>query len=74
MIASEIEDMHENIMLVGHLPFIEKLASYLLTGSTEKQMIDFEQGGAACLKKFDNSWSITWMMLPEFIRHCIEEA
>ncbi len=74
MIASEIEALQENVMLVGHLPFLECLASYLLTGSTDKQVIDFEQGGVVCLKKIDAGWSITWMMLPEFISHCVEEV
>lgn len=35
----------ENLMLVGHLPFMERLASYLITGSPGKRVIKFQNGG-----------------------------
>lgn len=73
-IAEEINTIQSEIMLVGHLPFLENLVSLLLTGSTDKQVIDFEQGGAVCLKKRTNGWVIAWMMLPEFISKCVEEG
>lgn len=39
----------ENVMLVGHLPFMERLVSYLVTGTAEKVVVKFQNGGIVCL-------------------------
>jgi phosphohistidine phosphatase len=57
----------ENVMLVGHLPFMEKLTSYLVTGSTEKRIFKFQNGGIVCLdRELDSpSWFIKWSLMPK---------
>lgn len=58
---------HEpNIMLVGHLPFMERMASYLITGSIEKKVFKFQNGGIVCLDKETESgdWFIKWALMP----------
>lgn len=54
-------------MLVGHLPFMEKLASYLVTGSTERPVFRFQNGGIVCLDIHPGTgtWVITWTLMPE---------
>lgn len=61
-------DAHENTMFVGHLPFMEKLVSYLIRGSAEIPVIKFKNGGIVCLERHRESgeWIIEWMLLPEF--------
>lgn len=67
-----IEDMHkelleaqEDIMIVGHLPYLGKLASALLTGSQYPCIAAFQQGGVLCLqRKEDKSWHIVFMVTP----------
>jgi phosphohistidine phosphatase len=56
-----------NLMLVGHLPFMEKLTSYLITGSVEKSVIIFQNSGIVCLDKNpdSNSWFIKWTFMPK---------
>jgi phosphohistidine phosphatase len=39
--ASRLSEEKEDIMLVGQLPHLSKLASLLLAGSYEKDIIDF---------------------------------
>jgi phosphohistidine phosphatase len=64
-----ISEIEEDIILVGHLPHLNKLASFVLCGDVEKNIIDFKMGGIACLKKFDNgSWSVEWVIIPELVR------
>jgi phosphohistidine phosphatase len=64
-----LKDMSENIMLVGHLPHLGKLASLLLCGDKEKGIIDFKMAGIVCLKRFNESnWSVEWMLIPEVIK------
>jgi phosphohistidine phosphatase len=53
-------------MLVGHLPFMERLAAYLVTGSWERRIIKFQNGGIVCLDKESETggWFIKWTLMP----------
>jgi len=63
--ASSI-DPKANTMLVGHLPFMERMASYLVTGSSDKPIIKFQNSGIVCLDKDPetDSWAIRWTLMP----------
>ena len=56
----------ENLMLVGHLPFMERLAGHLITGSAEKMGFKFQNGGVLCLDQDPESgfWFIKWSLMP----------
>ena len=56
----------DNLMLVGHLPFMEKLAGFLITGSIERLVFKFQNGGIVCLDKIQGSpwWHIKWSLMP----------
>jgi phosphohistidine phosphatase len=56
----------DNLMLVGHLPFMERLTSYLITGSTEKRVFKIQNGGILCLDRDPDSpsWFIKWALMP----------
>jgi phosphohistidine phosphatase len=56
----------KDVMLVGHLPFMEKLTAYLITGSTDRPVIKFQNGGIVCLDKAreSDSWIIKWSLMP----------
>ncbi len=56
----------ENIMLVGHLPFMERLNSFLLIGKTDKPVFKFQNGGILCLDMDTDyqSWVIKWALMP----------
>ena len=58
----------ENIMVVGHLPFLERLVSYLVAGSTERPVVKFQNSGIVCLDTEDVSdpWYIRWALYPRF--------
>ncbi len=52
-------------MLVGHLPFMERFASYLIMGQPEPVIIKFQNAGIVCLeKKEDDYWYVKWTMMP----------
>ena len=59
-------DAAANTMLVGHLPFMERLAAFLVTGSTDKPIFKFQNSGIVCLKKDpeSDSWVIAWTLMP----------
>ncbi len=67
-IAPEL-DPALNTMLVGHLPFMERLVSYLITGSPDKSIIKFQAGGIVCLDQIEKngSWHIKWALMPKMV-------
>ena len=56
----------ENMMLVGHLPFMERMASYLTTGSPDYTVFKFQNGGIVCLDQLADSeyWAVVWALMP----------
>ena len=59
-------DSTKNVMLVGHLPFMERLTTYLITGYFEKPVFKFQNSGIVCLDKdpATESWVIKWALMP----------
>jgi len=55
-----------NFMLVGHLPFMEKLTSWLITGSTKTPVFKYQNGGIVCMDQEADSgkWFIKWTLMP----------
>ena len=55
-----------NLMFVGHLPFMEKLTAYLLTGDERRPVFQFQNGGIVCLDTYGDQggWVIKWTLMP----------
>ncbi len=54
-----------DLMLVGHLPFMDRLASLLLTGNPDADLLEFRTGSIACLERAGGRWRLLWMIWPE---------
>jgi phosphohistidine phosphatase len=56
----------DNLMLVGHLPFMERLTGFLITGSAERLIFKFQNGGIVCLDKNQDArwWFMKWALMP----------
>lgn len=68
-IAEEIKQGQKDFMIVGHLPYLEKLVSFLTTGSDSSRIVSFQQGGVVCLRtnEEEKNWAIAWMLVPEIL-------
>lgn len=67
--ALRLREEESDIMLVGHLPHLSKLASLLLSTATEKDMIAFRNVGIVCLERDkEKDWRLKWMIIPEIIK------
>ncbi|MCF8061135.1 MAG: phosphohistidine phosphatase SixA [Deltaproteobacteria bacterium] len=55
-----------NEMLVGHLPFMEKLTAYLVAGDVDQAPVfKFQNSGIVCLKHGEKEgWYIAWALVP----------
>ncbi len=57
-----------DVLIVGHLPFLSKLASLLLTGSESAGVVVFRNGGIVCLSFSDQKrWQLEWAITPELL-------
>ena len=56
----------EGVMLVGHLPCMERLASHLIMGVAEKPVFKFQNSGIVCIEKDSAAGlkAITWALMP----------
>lgn len=75
----EASDGHERVMLIGHNPKIEDLAT-LLCGGEGKVAFRVPTAGLLCFESFVNKWSdvgastcqLKWMMIPKVLKKIID--
>ena len=60
-VAEALSSETRPVMLVGHLPFLDRLASLLVTGDAERSIVRFQMGGIVCLVREDEKWVVGWM-------------
>jgi phosphohistidine phosphatase len=66
--ASRIAKMDEDILLVGDLPHLGRLATLLMSGDKERSVINFQMGGVVRLRRMEaGQWAVDWMVVPEII-------
>ncbi len=71
-LAGAIAGWSEDAMVVGHLPFMDRLASRLVAGSEEANVAAFQPGTVVCLESADGGedgggWTLAWMVRPELL-------
>ena len=68
-ILDEISRRDDDLMIVGHLPFLDRLTSRLILGSEEKSIVRFRQGGVLFLERGEErSWRITGFIVPDLLQ------
>jgi phosphohistidine phosphatase len=66
--AGRLAALDEDILLVGHLPHLGRLAAFLMSGDKERSVINFQMGGALRLQRMAaGQWAVDWMIVPEVI-------
>ncbi|MCX8116485.1 MAG: phosphohistidine phosphatase SixA [Desulfobacterota bacterium] len=66
--VERISRERRDLMIVGHLPFLDHLASFLICGNEKARVILFRYGAIVCLEqKEDQGWAIRWVLSPEMI-------
>ena len=59
--------LDEDVMLIGHLPHLRRLAAVLLCGDPEKAVVHFRMGGVVSLMRTEDAWSLEWAITPETV-------
>ncbi|MDQ7842877.1 MAG: phosphohistidine phosphatase SixA [Armatimonadota bacterium] len=66
--AERLEAERDDLMLIGHLPHLRRLAARLLCGDAEKGVVAFRNAGVVCLERdAAGHWSLQWAIVPEMI-------
>lgn len=66
---AETVSVEANAMVVGHLPFLQRLVSFLTTGSEDFRIYQFQNSGIVCLDTGEGQdgkteWFIKWTLNP----------
>lgn len=61
-IGDLIEEENEDMMIVGHLPFLQKILGFLVTGHEEHVLVNFQPGTVVCLEKDTRFYVIDWII------------
>jgi phosphohistidine phosphatase len=63
-IAEWLLGQQEAVVLVGHLPFLARLASQLVVGNPHVHVINFQPGALVKLSPNLAGFSVSWMLSP----------
>ena len=67
-IANQIRGAEKDLLIAGHMPHLGKLVSLLVVGNQSAPVVNFQQGGLACLEKDEvDSWSVVWILVPDIM-------
>ncbi len=66
-LAEELAGSRGDVMIVGHMPFLNRLAGLLLAGSENSAPVAFRNGGVVCLSGVEEQWQVQWIVLPELL-------
>ncbi|RMH62431.1 MAG: phosphohistidine phosphatase SixA [Zetaproteobacteria bacterium] len=61
---ARLQDMREDVMLVGHLPFLQRLLGLLLCGNDAHDPVRMRPGGVLCLERSKDVWQLLWYIYP----------
>jgi len=69
-LVDEANARDEDLMVVGHLPFMGRAVSALLAGRDDLPIAGFRECACACLvRSRDGTWTLAWLIAPDLIRH-----
>jgi phosphohistidine phosphatase len=58
----------DDVLLVGHLPHLARLAALLLCGNDGRDVVMVQNAGLICLEQRERGgWSLRWALTPEIV-------
>ena len=64
VVKAEIEGAGDAILLVGHLPFLSRLAGLLVHSDPERPGVAFLPATMACFLRSATDWEMSWVIAP----------
>jgi phosphohistidine phosphatase len=57
---AELEAARLPLMLVGHLPYMGRLAGLLASGDPDRSVVEFQPATLVCFSRELSGWKISW--------------
>ncbi len=66
--SKQIDAWSDDVLVVGHLPFMANLVSYLAVEEQSKLAVAYRPGTIVCLERTNTAqWQINWMLRPSLL-------
>ena len=63
-----LTDSEKDTLVAGHMPFVARTVSQALTGSPDRQLVEFRPGSIVGMERSDDaSWRLFLFARPEFL-------
>jgi len=67
-LVNQITNWSGDILIVGHVPLLPKLAGMLVSGREETEIVRLQPGTLLCLERDESKiWAIVWMIRPPLL-------
>lgn len=66
-IGEALQHGRGNVMLVGHLPFLSRLAALLLAGDAERNVVSLDAGALIGLCHTEDGWTAVCLLQPKLL-------
>ena len=67
-IIEKLDSLEGDWMLVGHLPFLSILASQLILGREEPDVVIFPAATLVCVERGPGGrWAVSWLVTPDLL-------
>ncbi len=65
---ARLEKESNNLMLVGHLPYLSRLVARLLGLTADRTVVQFQMGGIVRMAREETGhWVVHWALVPELL-------
>ncbi len=65
--AAEMVADHRTLVVVGHLPFLGRLASYMLVGDPDRVPLRISESGIVLLGRTGGTWKLVGLVAPDLM-------
>jgi len=66
--GEKLNDLQDDTLVAGHLPFMARLVAWLITGNKDLGMVAYRPGSVVCLEQQEEGgWTLEWMVRPELL-------
>ncbi len=72
-LIGDIHEFTQNTMIVGHLPNLALLSSFLLSGKISTPSLSFLTATTACLVHAGEEWKLKWSVDPHDLRKTLQK-
>jgi phosphohistidine phosphatase len=63
-VAEALAQEKEPVMLVGHMPFMARLAGLLVKNNPNESPVTFRNSGVVCVERQPDGWQLNWVLAP----------